>query len=548
MKKFLGICTLLVLTAFIIGCGTQGATTSSLTVDPADKTAKTTVSFSFPKGELNSALLSDQTTNILVQVKQWTVGELGDMTKINVDKSLLTKASPSATLDLLPTYTRICASQYDDNPNNTVTSTRLESACTSGTLIPGANTVTLTMLRGTWTLSAGFAAPQGDVTAIALTRPVGSGGVSTSTTSEYPAIYDGNPDMAGDPISTGIQCYNDLGCFYMGMFKIGGSWVSLMDEAAGSFGGGAYSNGFNKPRLAMGGGKENFIITNATTGEGYKDEKVFVIGGFANTTDGDGWMRGITSGTMPVIDYITDMYSEDLYTKCWGVEYVSLPNPPYNRYTCFKPVLAKMETSLKIEQAMTGGTIQNGVELTFGSPSTVTAAKVNPCVLSIASGTTMTGCALTNASATEPVEVIGDGIGNEDGICDYYLGEVCSFNYKITTINKTTGADICYMEDGAGAFKNAAGATMCKSSDVNTSTTPPTCWESGFTYNQLNGRCEATLSATCTDGGTNPYRTYSSSTNTCTDTGYGYLNTLSPTAVTLTGVGSLPSGVSFSGN
>ena len=155
MKKVFLIVCCLVFAIGIMGCGNNQ---TSLTdsggpqAEQAAKTAKISMSFNFPgsDGEKNAELLSTAMTHVYVEVSQRSVDSLGNMRLSNRDKAVATAASPTISMDLLPGYTRICATQFKGDPNDHITTSRLETACSTGELVEGANTITLTMLRGTW--------------------------------------------------------------------------------------------------------------------------------------------------------------------------------------------------------------------------------------------------------------------------------------------------------------------------------------------------------------------------------------------------------------
>jgi hypothetical protein len=214
------------------GGGSSGSGISSTSTTNDGKTASATISFAFPpEEEVGAAVISDATTNILVNVKQWTTDDLNNLRVVNTDKALLTKANPSTTIDLFPTYTRICASQYKGDPNDYRTSQILETACTFGKLNPGSNTVTLTMIRGEWTLTSPF----NGVESVALTR----GGLNPSS-SYYQGCYpdvgtdvlDGNPIGAEGPFDVPAQALNNWGSIYQAMFKKNGAYQFLENSGA----------------------------------------------------------------------------------------------------------------------------------------------------------------------------------------------------------------------------------------------------------------------------------------------------------------------------
>lgn len=574
-RKEFSIFALLLIAMFVFaGCGSSGSSTALNTATDLGKTAKAELAFDFPKGEVGTALLSDATTHILVNVKQWTTDGMNNLTVVNTDKALLTKASPSTTIDLFPTYTRICASQYKGDPNDYVTSSTLETACTFGKLIPGTNTVNLTMLRGTWTLASPLTTSLGNVESVALARGAKSG----SSYEGYDLgsdVYDGSPEGFKGPFDFPAQAINNWGSIYQAMFKVGGAYQFLSD------GGAWYTNFFNtaEPNLLIGGGEE--IVPEPTTGPKVKG---VVIGGFGKATDADNVYR---QGKQMIqwMGYRVAYYS-DMFQEQSGCRYEGYWNEQ-SWYECYKPVLFTGETELTIEKL---------------DGTNVTKDFVDQCKLQITGGNTIAACAgiETSASGTDGTETsythkvtskfitkganlclsdemlaAKDSSGNiicyneeyssqpitscYDGAwnnstwrCEETLSEACTDLGGTlsgqTCTSTTTYADenICYSQPSyyGSPFYDATGNLAgCSNNSDYTSGYSYTCWDGG-TYNTATGRCEMDLQTACYGSYQDPlHESYDSTTQTCTWTDVGYLNviTFNPTLVTLTGVGSLPS-------
>jgi hypothetical protein len=560
---------LILLAAFAVagyGCGQGGWTTASNETDAAgmEKSSKVSLSFAFPPdGGAEKSLISDATTHILVTATQWSENDLGELKLINTDKALVVKgATNTATFDLFPTWTRICAGQWKGDPNN-MTSTRLETACTFGKLAPGPNTVALNMLRGTWTLETPFQSFSGVYTqAFAMT-----GKRTYSDTDHMDAVMDGDPGSywGYSPYMDGLShaCYNNWGCLYEAMFNQNGTYQSLENGMGG------YANFFssansNEPFLVVGSGRE---IYYEVIGDGTGDDdgicelnercdkrgEGFAIGGFARKTDADGIYREERRIIRPG-EY-------DYYYG--GDEFI----PP--------ALLAG-----RIETAIYG---KNG--------ATQTASIVDPCQATITSGNQITGCAGTHKSV-----VMGDYTTLRRGATTepFENYTILRYNYRVESKAFFQGANICY-EEGMRADKDASGNTICyhhgyweqavyncstaghtwdpadrrcempsassgtdcpsyyDSSqnvcyDYNSYTTyVPTCWDGA--YNPNTGRCEMGLQRACLGDPSwpdYPEGIYDDATRTCTRTDTGYLNSIGFTPVTLSGSGSLPSSPTFS--
>lgn len=552
MKQIVKLTAFLMTAAiFGYGCGQSSVGSSSEVSAPAaEKTAKVSLSFAFPDEGAEKALISTATTHILVNVKQWAVDDVNTMTVANTDRASITKGTTnSATLDLLPTWTRICATQWKGDPNDSVTSKKLETACTFGKLSTGSNTVALTMIRGEWTLTSSFS----DVTKVALNRNVNDSYYDSSGGSHVADVYDGEPFEFEGPFDMPTQAVNNWGSIYQGMFNKGGAYQFLTN------GGAAYNNSFTatnsqEPYLLIGAGDEIFT---EVSGDGIgnddgvcdpneicdKSESGFFMGGFAKKT-----VSGKLTDEKNVISF-SSYRSYDWAPGCSYEEY---------GYTCYEPVLFSAKVDTMIQNA---------------SGTNVTATIVDPCQVRFTGGNKIDGCGVTPASVT--------------------FGTYSTYNagggYKITSTITVQGASIC--DDRAdGAAKDASGNIICVSND-SWPQSEYACYTSGMTYN--NGRCEMPSIASgadcsydydsyqnvcwdydyyyvgqtyvCWDGGTYNTTTgrcemtledacegqpewsdycptcYDSTIKTCTHTDIGYVGSINFTPVTMNGVGSLPS-------
>jgi hypothetical protein len=563
-QRSLSIMALLIMAMLVLGgCGSSGSGSLSESSNQA-KTAKVSLSFNFPDGEVGSALISDATTHILVTVTQWSTDGLNNLQVVNTDKVLLTKSSPSTTIDLFPTYTRICASQYKGDPNNSETSLRLETACTFGKLQPGNNSVTLTMMRGTWTLGQAF----NNISAIALARV-------PDVNSEYSysiPVFDGDPSFySGGPFTSGISCYNNWGCLYQTMFKEDSTraWQFLRPQYGGS--GAGYSNTFNAPYLLIGGVEEQEVeVIGDNIGD---DDGICEPGEICDRKLKSGFAIGGVSGTVDTSGYTEQ---KDM------INFIRVPAENYSYYYT-KPVLETHKVTMKIEQ-------KSG-----SSYTDVTSTIVNPCKLNITGGTSITGCGIKHTDfvpgtqanhnyritfthvasgpticymkdsgaekdasgniicydydySRSPVYACNDGTwNNSTQRCEETLAEACSdlggtlSGQTCTTSNNTyTGSSICYNQPNYYSYPiwgSDGTVTGCYNFSSYFSGYSYTCWHGG-TYNSQKERCERSAQTACTsDGGT-----YDSSTQTCTETDVSYALTINtPTSIILTGTGSLPS-------
>jgi len=508
-RNFSIVALLLIAMLAFVGCGSSGSGTASNSGE--GKTAKATLAFDFPEGGVGTALLSDATTHILVNVKQWTTSDLNELRVVNTDKALLTKASPTVTIDLLPTYTRICASQFKGDPNDYVTSKTLETACTFGKLNPGSNTVNLTMLRGTWTLASPLTTSLGSVKSVALNREV------KPDYSYEGDVYDGSPEGFKGPFDFPTQAINNWGSIYQAMFKVGDAWQFLEN------GGAWYTNFFNaaEPNLLIGGGEE--IAPVEIKGDGIGDDdgiceegerciKVtgFAIGGFGKATDADNVYR---QGKQ-AINYMgyRVAYNSDMWQQNLNCRYEEGYWNDQSWYECYKPVLVTAETELTIFD-------KDG--------NKVTKDFVDKCQLKVTGGNKIEGCAgiETSASGTDGTEA--------------------SYTHKVNFTDIFKGANICLRDDMLAA-KDSSGNIICYNDDYGSwwdgSKYVYDCYDGG-TYNTATGRCEMSLETACYGYQQDPNESYNSDTQTCTETETWYLNvvTFNPTPVTLTGVGNLPS-------
>lgn len=565
MKQMIKLVTLITAAAIAgYGCGNSSVGNDPVSNAPGEaKTAKVNLSFAFPEEVVEKALISDAATHITVHVKQWAVDELKNMAVVNTDKGVVAKSGTnSITFDLLPTWTRICSTQWKGDPNDTTTSKKLETACTFGKLNVGANTVALTMVRGEWTLGTAF----NGIDKFTLSRNV------TGYYSDYESFsdaYDGSPEFMGSngPFDMPTQAINNWGSVYQPMFSKGGTYEFLTN------GGGLYHNSFSaansqEPNLMIGGGEEvQGAFGNVSTVTG------FVMGGFAKKT-----VSGVLTEEKQIIDF------QHYHSYDWAPNCSSYYNGNQYVYDCTKPVLrgVKVETS-----------IQNA------AGTNVTATFVDPCQVRFTSGSAIAGCAGDQSSVT--------------------FGTYSTHNYKLTTTVTTQGADICkdgvakdvsgnlvcvdhnynsqYMQncstsnmtydmyqgrcektiqqacvDLGGTYSESVqectastlytgGNSICSNitngysysytdnvgvlagcynyNYTGTAYYTYTCWNGG-TFNDVKGRCEQTLEQACYHGVQDPGESYNATTKTCTETGEGYLNSINFTPVTMTGVGKLP--------
>lgn len=513
-KGFNVFALLLVAMLVFAGCGSTVSNSTVSNTSGEGKTAKATISFDFPDEEVGSALLSDATTHILVNVKQWTTDDLNNLRVVNTDKALLTKTSPSTTIDLFPTYTRVCASQYKGDPNDYVTRKHMETACTFGKLNPGSNTVNLTMLRGTWTLGTAF----NDISAVALAK------VSGSYEDWYDVgVMDGIPSGDFDPFASGISCYNNWGCLYQTMFKKAGVWQFLTFEESGT----GYSNTFNSPNILIGAVEEGEV---EVIGDGIGDDD-----GICETDERCDWITksgfaiGGVSGTVDTTKGFVQQKDIVSFAEYLTPEYQSNQDCQYGKYgkyggiyqyKCLKPVLVTVNTEMKIESTTNNGT----------SYTDVTSTEVNPCILQITGGNSIAGCGIKDT--------------------DFAVGTQTSHSHRITNTTVVKAVSGCYMDMAdMGADKDVSGNIICYSYDYSYwwdgTQYVYNCWDGGSTYNSTTQRCEISPANLCTQRG----GTFDTTAGTCTMKGYSYLTTLkTPTSITLTGVGSLPSSMSTTTN
>lgn len=461
MKQIVKLTAFLMTAAvFGYGCGQSSVgSPAEVSAPAAEKTAKVSLSFAFPDEGVEKALISTATTHILVNVKQWAVDDTNAMTVANTDSASITKGTTnSATLDLLPTWTRICATQWKGDTNNmigTAGSKKLETACTFGKLSTGSNTVALTMIRGEWTLTSSFS----DVTKVALNRNVNDSYYDSSGGSHVADVYDGEPFEFNGPFDMPTQAVNNWGSIYQGMFNKGGEYQFLTN------GGAAYNNSFTatnsqEPYLFIGAGEEVFTEVSGN-GNGICDQyeicdkslSGFFMGGFANKT---------VSGKLADEKNVISFRSYRSYDWAPGCSY------DYMGYTCYEPVLISAKVETMIEDA---------------AGANVTATIVDPCQVRFTGGNKIDGCGATPASVT--------------------FGTYSTYNagsgYKVTSTFTVQGANICG-GDG-GAVKDAAGNLICVNHDYGSYQSSYTCNTLNMTYDSYNGRCEKSTQQACIDLG-----------------------------------------------
>lgn len=566
MSKRLHIYVMLLLVTllFMAGCGGSGGTV----VSDAEKTAKVSLSFQFPDEEAGKSVISNATTHILINAWQWKKRKDGTIYQVNFERKLIDKATTSATLDLFPTYTNICATQWEGDPNQIQTSRKLETICSFGILQPGANSVALRMIRGNWTLGSPFAFNNTtSLTAFSLYR-------KGYPLYEYELQQNLNDVTYGDFNTRGMAKLN-YGSEYNVAMKATGKYYGgngyylpayMFDQPSQSFG--FYTNFFG-----MGDTAPAFFIG--------KDETVnplipkgYALFNLPKKTDTDGWFR----------------QSKEFMEPIWGQNY-----------------------SMTGNLALVGRTVEAKIEKWGGSSynNNQTATILDPCVPTTVSANSMTLCAGKESSITFPVLAFNQ-----------YSGVTNS--YKVTFRGILSGVNICYDQGGqpildasgnvtgcfdyyAGVNYNPSASPSCVSGTWNTTnmrceipiqqacTQVGGTWMNnqcvnmpyyslnemcsainagpnmynwydssynvcvnygiqgtivcynGGTYNNSNGRCEKDLQTACY-GGTipDPGTVYNASTKTCTYNDLAYVGGINLTTVTATGVGKLEADVTVS--
>ncbi len=563
---------LLALMLISYGCGSGGVGGSAQNdggiatgdIDPG--VAQVSLTLNYPADASGSAkLLSPNTTHILVNAKQWVTDDLNKLSVVNTDKTLVVvSGGTTISLELLPTWTRICASQWKGNPNDLVTSSLLETTCTFGRLAGGNNPISLTLIRGEWTLSIPTAS---GVQAVALAKAS-----TQDSIYDYVDVYDGRfGSQSLQQFTSNAQAYNNWGSIYGAMFKQYGSYQTLPNSY------GVYQNFFsptnpNLPYLFFGTFDEILISPGPPT---VYQTVGSLIGGFSNVTD----------PATGLLDEVRDMI---IY--------------PYDYYG-YEPVLFRLNSSTKIEE-LVGGVLVDA-----------TAIVLDPCHVTITGGNVIDACAF-DLGDIDIVRVPAGPAG----------APPASYRYKMSSTATVQGPNICY-QDESNAGKDSLNNTICTDYSYSSySTSVQTCSTPGMAWNATYGRCEQSIESACIDQGgvydalavtcsiagveytgtttcaNNPYyysyataspsplcyngvyywdyittyncynggtfntatwqcekslqdaclgyvsepdESYDAETETCTNTDVSYYSTLNFTPVTLTGVGTLPSTVPF---
>lgn len=450
MSKRLHIFLMLLVATLLItaGCGGSGTTADS---SLGEKTAKVSLTFQFPDSgdATNKSVMSNSTTHILINAWQWKKNKDGTIVKVNYERMLINKSNPTATLDLYPTYTNICATQWEGDPNLIYTSKKLETVCSFGILNPGPNTINLTMIRGTWTLQTPLAFNNTtSLTAFSLLR-------KSYPNYNEPYMTPTVTDTTYSSYYSPAQAHYNYGSEYNVAIKTKNMWDYLppADAIYSSKSFGFYSNFFG-----MGDTAPLFFIAKDETVVN-SQPKGYVLFSLPKKTDADGWYRQEK-------EFMEDKYYNDYYNQ--------------------NLVLVKRKAEVKIEK-------WNGTQYNINETSTI----LDGCVPSTVNAQTMNLCGANETSVQLPVLAFNQ-----------YSGVTNS--YKITAKGTVSGVNICLDQNKYPIFDNTGALTGCydNNAGVNYDPAATTTCLSG-TLNTTNVRCELTVQDACTQLGGTYDTTYS---------------------------------------
>src|SRR5208283_2071569 len=469
LSPLLSLLSLISIIFFLTACGGGGSSGSASSPDPAlAKDAVVTVGVDPSTFSREARKISGSTNYIELYVTQWQVHSLNTLTVINQYTDTLTAANPSATITLYPTYTRICASQYSGTPAAGAAPT--EASCSFGILNSGNNTVTLTMLADTWTISPIYKG----VGSMLLSYPT----IATETTGSLSyGVYDGNTHNNNWTTNSAPgQGVNNWGNYYQVQFKdsSGNIVTGLSGFPAGSGAAAWAATPFN-----YGDTSGPSFGTGAETISGYYIKTDTFIGGIGTGVGSN----GLISETKNAIIYPLDSTT---------------------------PVLFSPTTTFEVQN-------QSGAN--------VTGSIFSNCQLQVLSGSRIQACGIT--------QIKNQITGTYTGSSDIQKGTPGSYNYMVTSTATLTGADICY-SNGANAMTangtiicydyDFCGSNTCCSSGATYTTINGT----GTCEYSLSSTCTSQFY------GNNSSSVYNATTQSCTGTQVEYYNTLNSTALTLT--------------
>lgn len=570
MSKRLHIYLMLMFAAmlFVAGCGGSGIST----VSDTEKTAKVTLNFQFPDdGGASKSLISDATTHILVNVDQWRKKKDGSLYLVNKDSKLIAKGTTnSVTLDLLPTFTNICATQWNGDPNSIYTSTKLETVCSFGKLLVGNNTVNLTMIRGEWTLSSPFAFNNAtSLVSVTLKRKA------------YP-LYEYEQHLGMNDIT--YSTYDDRG---MAKFNYGSDyWVGLQANKPNYYGNGYYwpniyganssSYGFYSNFFGPGGSSlfiakdDSYMANNVTIPKG------FVLFKLPKKTDANGIYTVSNKFIEPYNYNNYNNYNESglaLVNKTVSLQILKWDGTGYNdnqTSAILDPcagaatddastitVCAGKEDSIKFggifsdysgktnSYKIIGSFYESGVDICYD----------NGAMPMFDDSGNLTGCYHNNAwinfnqsAGTQCIYGTWDTAKNR---CEVTLIEACQqLGGMWDNVNNSCIVETNNYSGGALCSRTPAGPGMFNSYDPSSNT----CYNYSIgdvecyygNYNNQTQRCEANLETACYTKSADPGENYDATTQTCLRTAYNYVGGINFTTVTLNGVGKLSAGTGFS--